>query len=341
MPSPPTLLLLAAVALWPTAASAQSGSKRGRPVAPRPAPTAAAAAPVTPAPAPRLTLPAPIPVGRSFAVARPTLALDGLDAVVLHSAGERIPGDPQHVAVFDRRIHRFANADQQRTFEQDPTAYAPVLGGASVVAYAEQGVARPGSTDHFRRYGGRLYLFASAAEQAAFDSEPGRYADADLVMGGLSPVALVERETLLRGALANSVTFDGYRLYFADDAEKERFLARPQRYFPVLGGTDPVSLVEGRPQPGLARFAVVYKERPYLFADAAARDRFVADPQSYSDVDVALEGIDPVQRSHAAAAPGHYAISALYLGKRYLFVSEANRATFLSDPDRYLEQVAQ
>ncbi len=51
----------------------------------------------------------------------------------------------------------------------------------------------------------------------------------------------------------------------------------------VISGHDPVAyFTEGRPVKGLAQYKVDFDGERYLFASAANRDRFAADPERYA-----------------------------------------------------------
>jgi YHS domain-containing protein len=50
----------------------------------------------------------------------------------------------------------------------------------------------------------------------------------------------------------------------------------------ALGGFDAVAYFEGKPKQGLPKFSTTYQGLPYLFASAAHRDAFAADPAKYA-----------------------------------------------------------
>jgi YHS domain-containing protein len=268
--------------------------------------------------------------------ARPAEAAGGRDVVALVLSNEVVPGRKNFSSEFDGQTYLFSDAGHKAEFDANPRMFAPVLSGYSVVAYKDGGRLAAGSIDHRSLYDGRLYLFASAEEKRAFDEDPAAFEEADLVLQGFSPVSLVEDELLRRGDGEFELVFEGRRVRLADAKEKEAFLAAPARYFPTLGGIDPVSVADGDPQFGQARYSAVYKNRLYAMASEENRRRFLADAGPHSDLDVVDGGRDPVALvDERTERDGHYAISAIYRGQRYLFADEANRSKFLQDPARY------
>lgn len=268
--------------------------------------------------------------------ARPAEAAAGKDVVALVLSNEVVPGRRDLSSEFDGQTYLFSSAGNKAEFDANPRMFAPVLSGYSVVAYKDGGRLAAGSLEHRSLYDGRLYFFASAEEKKAFDEDPAAFEEADLVLQGFSPVSLVEDEVLRRGDNEFEVIFEGRRVRPADAKQKEAFLASPARYFPSLGGIDPVSVADGKPQFGQARFSAVYKNRLYAMASEENRDRFLANAGPHSDLDVVDDGRDPVALvDERADREGHYAISAIYRGRRYLFADEANRSKFLQDPARY------
>ena len=114
---------------------------------------------------PVIVLP-PGPYGRFCPVAvRDGRALTPADpAVTLDRGGER---------------WRFASPVARAAFALDPARYEPVAGGADVVLAAAEGFAAPGRVEHAVLYGGRLFLFRSAATRDAFAADPDRFVNCD------------------------------------------------------------------------------------------------------------------------------------------------------------------
>jgi YHS domain-containing protein len=179
-------------------------------------------------------------------------------------------------------------------------------------------------------------LFTSSEEKAKFDSNPGSYFDADVLMDGISPVSLVDEEVLSRGDKEFLVIYDGRRVYLVTETEKEKFSVDPGRYYPTLGGLDPVAMFQGEPAAGIARLSVVYKNRLYMTSSEKNRQEFLVNPVPYSDLDVAFGGNCPVTLvDENRKQLGHYAISVVSRGRRILFVNDQKRKLFLENPRRY------
>lgn len=322
-----------AAGLTPDAAFSQSGTRGGGRFVPR-------REPIKLTDEQRDTKPAAPPVTRSYAQARAALALEGYDPVVLVRSSELVPGVDGQQSTFDGQIYRFSTPSQKQAFDAAPEKYAVVLAGDSVVALRDQKKLVAGTAKFHTVFGGRLYLFATQAEKDAFEANPANYADVDLAVQGFSPVTLVDKEALQRGNKEFQITFDGRRILVADKDEKAKFLADPGKYYPTLGGLDPVSITQSAPVPGLARFSIVYKNRLYVLSSTENRQKFLKDPKPYSDVDVAIKGYCPVVAVETRKTePGHYGISAIYLGQRYLFANEANRKRFEEDSVRFVREL--
>lgn len=146
------------------------------------------------------------------------------------------------------------------------------------------------------------------------------------VLNGHSPVALVDQDALVPGNVAITAEFRGRTFFFASTAEQAAFMADPSRYTSQvgpryralqqqigIGGYCPVSAVDAQAAiPGDATFAVDYAKKRYLMHDAAARDRFAADPAAYAEkANAALNAVlaaakvvpgEPIPQPETAAA---------------------------------------
>jgi YHS domain-containing protein len=265
------------------------------------------------------------------------LALEGYDAVALVQKSEFVRGEPSRQRLFDSQIYRFASDANAALFDQDPIKYVPVLGGLSVVAWNDQHKAAPGTVQYHVSADGRLHLLVNEAETSQLRADPARYRDADVVLGGVSPVSLVDKVQQRPGSAAFAVIYEGHRVLLADGYEKKTFLANPGKYFPTLCGLDPVTVVDGQPQLGSPRFAITYKNRLYVFLSAESRARFVENLAAYSDIDVSHSGLCAVTLvDHQEQVEGHYGTSVICLGRRYLFRTDAERERFAADPTKYL-----
>ena len=157
------------------------------------------------------------------------------------------------------------------------------------------------------------------------------------MLGGVSPVALVDQEQVVAGKKDQEVVCEGWRVRFANAKEKSAFLADLGKYYPTLGGADPVAFGTGRVVMGDPKNAFTYKNRLYLVANQENADRFRQEYKNFSDLDVAEGGNCPVSRvDENILQHGKYAISTVHLGRRLLFTSEEHRRKFLADPVKYL-----
>ena len=268
---------------------------------------------------------------------RPLFAVGGYDVVSIRNGAPK-PGTSEHTATFDGQTYRFADEANLKKFSESPASLAPVMSGWSVVAWANEKILKPGLPAHSIVHQDRLHLFASAAEKEAFVKDPAKFADADLLLKGVSPVALVEQERTVAGVKEHEAICEGWRVRFANAKEKEAFLADLGKYYPTFSGADPVAwhannqVVMGDP-----KNAFLYKNRLYLFANVENADRFRSEYKVFSDLDVAEGGHCPVCRvDENRQQLGKYGISTIHLGRRLLFASEDHRKKFLADPVKYL-----
>lgn len=171
------------------------------------------------------------PVGAKVAeLEKSSVALEGYCPVRILDKKEWIAGKADHAVEFDGRTFRCADAECAEKFRQEPTRYLPALGGDSVVSFAKDGSRKPGSIRHAYFLGGRLYLLRSAAELAAFEADPGNYAQADLAYAGSCAVGAVVDQKDVPATAKSTVVHNGIRYRFSSDAAREKFLAEPATY---------------------------------------------------------------------------------------------------------------
>ena len=81
------------------------------------------------------------------------------------------------------------------------------------------------------------------------------------------------------------------------------------------------------------KWGAIHRGRTYLFADQAARDTFLAEPDKYSP---ALSGVDPVLAVETQqAVPGTREFAVEYEGQFYMFASEQSLKKFWSNAEGY------
>jgi YHS domain-containing protein len=105
-----------------------------------------------------------------------------------------------------------------------------------------------------------------------------------LGLEGNCPVTLVERQDWVLGVATFGAVHRGRTYLFLGPTEREKFLADPDRYSPVLSGIDPVMALDNRGVvAGRREFGVFGADgHIYLFADAASRERFEQNEKHYA-----------------------------------------------------------
>lgn len=103
-------------------------------------------------------------------------------------------------------------------------------------------------------------------------------------LDGNCPVTLMERRQWATGNRAWGAIHRGRTYLFVGPDEKEKFLANPDFYSPVLAGNDPVLALDNQILvPGRREFGFFGPDnRVYLFADEASLKRFEANPRRYA-----------------------------------------------------------
>ncbi len=104
-------------------------------------------------------------------------ALDGFCPVELIEKGRWVAGKPDLQMPYHGEVFRFSNEAARKRFEAAPEKYAPVEDGNDVVLIAEENRSVPGSVNHSAVWRGRLFLFSDSITLAAFQKNPGRYAN--------------------------------------------------------------------------------------------------------------------------------------------------------------------
>jgi YHS domain-containing protein len=103
-------------------------------------------------------------------------ALDGYCPVELQEKEKWIAGRAEFRTTYRGQVFNFSSAAALKRFMAAPEKYTPAQGGKDAVLAMEEDRAVSGSIQHSAVWRGRLYLFASAANLAAFREDPTRYA---------------------------------------------------------------------------------------------------------------------------------------------------------------------
>ena len=102
--------------------------------------------------------------------------------------------------------------------------------------------------------------------------------------GGMSLVAAVNDRTLTQGVADFQMRWKGQILYFASSEELKEFRSEPERYWPMLDGMCPLTLLRTDEKvPGKLEFAALFRKRVWLFASEEDMREFVTSPADVSD----------------------------------------------------------
>jgi hypothetical protein len=100
------------------------------------------------------------------------VALSGFDPVAYFTENAALQGSPVNELEWNGVTWYFVSAANRDIFAADPEVYAPIFGGHGAMAMA-RGHLSDGNPQIFRIVGGRLMLFYSIGNRAAFDMAPG------------------------------------------------------------------------------------------------------------------------------------------------------------------------
>ena len=164
-----------------------------------------------------------------------------------------------------------AKAVQQTSYEapDDPAAAAP-----SVDRQVQKQAGRPIDTPVDKH---------SAQQRQPRVAQAGwRPNHPPVALGGYCPVTLSQSDRWVKGNPRFSAVHQGRAYLFADAAQRECFLANPERYIPACAGYDPVLMVdENLHVTGQLDYCIAYGGRLYMFSSEATLARFRQAPQRY------------------------------------------------------------
>jgi YHS domain-containing protein len=232
-----------------------------------------------------------------------TLALGGHDPVSYFEAhgGAPRPGDARFSATQGDATYRFASAANQKLFEADPAHFVPLFAGHDPLALAA-GKHTPGDPLVYSIVGDRLFVFADAdARQTFLGSFDAAFARAaatwkketgvDLAaelrnalardtskyvvttttkpaIEGADPVSYFPEGGggYAKGSKKLAFTFRGATYWFANEANRTRFLTNPTRYEPAFGGWCAYAISkDGYTEPNVKKFEIDERGRLLLF----------------------------------------------------------------------------
>ena len=99
---------------------------------------------------------------------------------------------------------------------------------------------------------------------------------------GFCPVALKDQRKLIQARSEFSVTHKGRVIGLSSIQARTAFLAQPETYLPVAGGTDLVSAIQQNPLMGHLDHATWYRGQLFLFATKANLVEFQKQPDRFA-----------------------------------------------------------
>ncbi len=101
-----------------------------------------------------------------------------------------------------------------------------------------------------------------------------------LALSGFDPVAYFTDGKAKVGRAEFEFSSAGAVWRFANEGNREAFMADPEVYTPQFGGYDPIAIARGVSTPGHPEIWLISGQRLYLFYNTEARDAFAAEPAS-------------------------------------------------------------
>ena len=169
----------------------------------------------------------------------------------------------------------------------------------------------------------------------------GSMMETKLGLGGYCPVCIIDAKKWEKGKPEIASTFDGVSYQFPNEAIQAKFDANPQRYVPVLNG-DCIVCYEKHDKRvgGTVQHAAYHNSRLYLFPDDKTKQAFLAEPVSYRNSDVALDGECIVCLAKGKHMPGNSDHAVIHNGLRYLFPSDNEAGMFRGSPKDFVSKVS-
>ena len=162
--------------------------------------------------------------------AQPKIAYDGNCSVCLVKYQKWVPGKPTINSKYDGLTYYFPDASTKQAFDQNPAAYAPVLGGDCTVCLVKIGKRVPGSINFASLYKDRVYLFPEAKQKEMFEASPEAFVDVDLAENGNCIVCSAKANKLVPGKAEFTAIHNGMRYLFPSDDARQMFIAAPDSF---------------------------------------------------------------------------------------------------------------
>jgi YHS domain-containing protein len=155
-------------------------------------------------------------------------------------------------------------------------------------------------------------------------------------------IAIQREQTLLGekpeyGPSAESAAVSAARLVMATDQNGRLGISTDAAGVAIMG-YDPVSyFTKGEPEYGSAKFAAIWHDALWLFADSEHQSAFLADPEKYAPAFGGFCAYCAALGHKVHADPREWVIRD---GKLYMHESENVRTTWLKQPEQYIAEAA-
>lgn len=101
---------------------------------------------------------------------------------------------------------------------------------------------------------------------------------------GFCLASLLDDNRLRKGSAEFTTEYKGQRVCFHSDDHRQRFLADPERYWPVANGNCLVSSRDaGSSASGDPRVGVIWRGKLWFFSDRETQQRFIQMPHQYAE----------------------------------------------------------
>lgn len=261
------------------------------------------------------------------------VAIRGFCVVSLRDGQAWREGEPSYQQMFDGQLYYFVGTRQREIFASNPRRYVPALAGDCVVTFAEEGRRVDGDPEFGVLHKRRLYFFCSHQEQAAFQANPEKFADADLATDGNCLVSRIDDQRKLPGLPETTIIVSGLRYQFAGLHQQQKFLRNMDRY----GVEAPENPLHN--QINAMRSAALGR-RPEAKGPLTVKQK-AAETSDTRIKNKAMAGYSPVSiRDKGVWVEGSPKFRVEFDELTYLMVDEAEQDRFQENPDIYIPALA-
>jgi len=165
-----------------------------------------------------------------------------------------------------------------------PADTKAALAGYCPVSIRDNGTWEEGDPRLRAMYDGKVYQFAGESEKALFIKNPAPYVPA---LAGDCVVSLRQNNKLIPGSIYYTAGYEGRLFLFAGAAERLAFKAAPIAYANVdlaMDGNCAVTYAEkGETVAGLPEYMTWNQGKRYYFLSQELKEKFLENPQSYTN----------------------------------------------------------